>query len=62
MWRKLAQLLRAGIAGLAATGADLATLALCVSVLHVDPRLASLPDRGPVGPAGVDYQQGAVHV
>jgi len=43
MMRKLAQLLRAGIAGLAATGSDLATLAFFVSVLHVDPRLASLP-------------------
>jgi putative flippase GtrA len=43
MWRKLAQLLRAGIAGVAATGSDLATLALFVSVLHVDARLASLP-------------------
>jgi putative flippase GtrA len=43
MLRKLAQLLRAGIAGLAATGSDLATLAVLVSVLHVDPRLASLP-------------------
>ena len=31
------------MAGLAATGSDLATLALLVSVLHVDPRLASLP-------------------
>ena len=46
MLRKLAQLLRAGIAGLAATGSDLATLALFVSVLHVDPRLASLPALG----------------
>ena len=43
IWRKIAQLLRAGVAGLAATGSDLATLALLVSVLHVDPRLASLP-------------------
>jgi putative flippase GtrA len=43
MLRKLAQLLRAGVAGLAATGADLATLALCVSLLHLDPRVASLP-------------------
>jgi putative flippase GtrA len=43
MWRKLAQLLRAGIAGVAATGSDLATLAFFVSVLHVDARLASLP-------------------
>jgi putative flippase GtrA len=42
-WRRIAQLLRAGIAGLAATGSDLATLAILVSVLHVDPRLANVP-------------------
>jgi putative flippase GtrA len=40
---RLWTLLRAGVAGLAATGSDLATLALLVSVLHVDPRLASVP-------------------
>ena len=28
---------------MAATASDLATLAVCVSVLHVDPRIASLP-------------------
>jgi putative flippase GtrA len=43
MWTKLLTLLRAGVAGLAATAADLATLAVFVSVLHVDARLASLP-------------------
>lgn len=43
MWRKIAQLLRAGVAGIAATGSDLATLALLVSVLHFDPRVANLP-------------------
>jgi putative flippase GtrA len=43
MWKKVAQLLRAGVAGIAATGSDLATLAILVSVLHVDARLASLP-------------------
>lgn len=43
MWGRLAQLLRAGVAGAAATAADLTTLALLVSALHVDPRAASLP-------------------
>ncbi|HEY8042498.1 MAG TPA: GtrA family protein [Polyangiaceae bacterium] len=43
MWKKIAQLLRAGVAGMAATGADLATLALLVSVFHGNARLASLP-------------------
>ncbi len=42
-WKKIAQLLRAGVAGLAATGADLATLAVLVSVLHLDARQANLP-------------------
>ncbi|MGD0524319.1 MAG: GtrA family protein [Polyangiaceae bacterium] len=43
-WRKkLAQLLRAGVAGLAATGSDLAALTVLVSVLHVDPRIANVP-------------------
>ena len=42
-WRKIAQLLRAGVAGLAATGSDLAALALLVSVFHVDPRIANVP-------------------
>jgi putative flippase GtrA len=41
--RALAQLLRAGVAGLAATGSDIGTLALLVSVLHVAPRAASIP-------------------
>jgi putative flippase GtrA len=40
---RIGELLRAGAAGLAATGIDLGTLALLVSVFHVDPRLASLP-------------------
>ncbi len=43
MWTKALQLLRAGIAGIGATAADIATLALLVSVLHVDARLASVP-------------------
>jgi putative flippase GtrA len=43
MLAKLLQFLRAGIAGMAATGADLATLALLVSVMHVDARVASVP-------------------
>jgi putative flippase GtrA len=43
MWTKLVTLLRAGIAGIAATASDLATLAVLVSVFHVDPRLANVP-------------------
>ncbi len=43
MWTKALQLLRAGIAGIAATASDVATLALLVSVLHVDARLANVP-------------------
>ncbi len=43
MWTKALQLLRAGIAGIGATAADIATLALLVSVLHVDAQLASVP-------------------
>lgn len=43
MWTKALQLLRAGVAGIGATVADIATLALLVSVLHVDARLASVP-------------------
>jgi putative flippase GtrA len=42
-WRKVKQLLRAGAAGIAATGSDLAALALLVSVLHVDARVANVP-------------------
>jgi putative flippase GtrA len=40
---KVMQLLRAGAAGIAATAVDLLTLALCVSALHVDARVASIP-------------------
>jgi len=43
MWKRIAQLLRAGVAGLAATGADLATLTVLVSLLHLDARQANLP-------------------
>jgi putative flippase GtrA len=43
MWKKVLQLLRAGVAGLAATGSDLFTLTLLVSVFHVDARLANMP-------------------
>lgn len=43
MWNRALQLLRAGIAGIAATAADIGTLALLVSVLHVDARLANVP-------------------
>ena len=39
----LVLLLRAGLAGVAATLVDLGVLAVLVSVLHVDPRVASLP-------------------
>ena len=41
--RKVTRLLRAGIAGVAATAADLGALALLVSVLHVDARVANVP-------------------
>lgn len=41
--QKVLQLVRAGAAGLVATAVDLATLAVLVSVFHVDARLASLP-------------------
>ena len=40
MWQKLLTLLRAGIAGIAATGSDLATLTVLVSVFHLEPRVA----------------------
>jgi putative flippase GtrA len=40
---RIFELLRAGAAGIAATAVDLGTLALLVSVFHVDARLASLP-------------------
>jgi putative flippase GtrA len=41
--KKVTRLLRAGIAGVAATASDLAALALLVSVLHVDARVANVP-------------------
>jgi putative flippase GtrA len=41
--QKVLQLVRAGAAGLVATAVDLVTLAVLVSVFHVDARLASLP-------------------
>ena len=40
---RVLELLRAGAAGVMATAVDLATLALLVSVLHVDARLANIP-------------------
>jgi putative flippase GtrA len=40
---RIFKLLRAGAAGIAATAVDLGTLALLVSVFHVDARLASIP-------------------
>jgi putative flippase GtrA len=43
MWQKLLTLLRAGIAGIAATGSDLATLTVLVSVFHLEPRVANVP-------------------
>jgi putative flippase GtrA len=42
-WKRIAELLRAGVAGLAATASDMGTLAILVSVLHVDARSASIP-------------------
>ena len=43
MWRRLLELVRAGLAGAAATGVDLATLTLLVSVIGLTPREASVP-------------------
>lgn len=43
MLAKALRLLRAGIAGAAATLVDLGVLALLVSVLHVDARIANVP-------------------
>lgn len=40
---KLKTVLRSALAGLAATGSDLATLWLLVSVLHLSPRAANVP-------------------
>jgi len=40
---RLKTMLRSGVAGAAATGADLATLSLLVGVGHWDPRSASIP-------------------
>jgi putative flippase GtrA len=42
-WGRIAELLRAGAAGVAATLVDLGVLALLVSAMHVDPRAASIP-------------------
>jgi putative flippase GtrA len=42
-WKRIAELLRAGVAGIAATVSDLATLAIFVSLLHVNARVASIP-------------------
>jgi putative flippase GtrA len=42
-WKRIAELLRAGVAGIAATAADVGTLAILVSVFHVHPRAASIP-------------------
>lgn len=41
--QSLLSLLRAGLAGAASTLVDLAVLAALTSVLHVDPRVASIP-------------------
>jgi putative flippase GtrA len=41
--RELFQALRAGAAGILATAVDLGVLAVLVSGLHVDPRVASIP-------------------
>jgi putative flippase GtrA len=40
---KLARLLRAGLAGLVATGADVATLSILVGLAHLTPRSANVP-------------------
>jgi putative flippase GtrA len=40
---RLLRLLRSGIAGLAATGADVGTLTILVTVAHWSPRAASVP-------------------
>jgi putative flippase GtrA len=40
---RMAELLRAGAAGIAATAVDLGVLTLLVSVMHVDARVASVP-------------------
>ncbi len=40
---RIVELLRAGAAGIAATAVDVGTLALLVSVFHVDARVASIP-------------------
>jgi putative flippase GtrA len=42
-WKRIAELLRAGVAGVAATGSDLATLTILVSLFHVDPHVANVP-------------------
>jgi putative flippase GtrA len=43
MLERIAKLARAGIAGVAATLVDVGTLAVLVSLLHWDPRAASVP-------------------
>jgi len=42
-WRKLRALARSALAGLAATGADLATLTILVEVFELHPRTANVP-------------------
>jgi putative flippase GtrA len=43
MWKRLLELLRAGLAGALATATDLATLSVLVTVFGVGPRVASFP-------------------
>jgi putative flippase GtrA len=43
MWKRLLELLRAGLAGIAATATDIAVLAVLVTVFGVSPRVASFP-------------------
>jgi putative flippase GtrA len=43
VWKRLERLLRAGLAGMIATGVDLLTLSLLVTVGHWTPRAASPP-------------------
>lgn len=43
VWSEVARLLRASLAGLVATGADVLTLSILVGASHLTPRGASLP-------------------
>jgi putative flippase GtrA len=43
MYRRMLELIRAGLAGIAATAVDLATLTAMVSLFGASPRVASIP-------------------